>query len=427
MSKQSPRASLHFCARMIGAISLFAGSHLAQVTPQPVGFPSIPPAWRNLPLYPEIPYTPGASVGPLGPIDSPLEDADYIAFASVFWSTVDNGGTDLSALESFRWTAPAIAALTQNPYQGMDPDYWGGGKLLFEALYQHRLAPQDPNGPKLVDELIESDRNIAIAFKHWSHYHQLSTQASLDPIAHQRHMDMLTEALSTAQRAEVRGIVHMDADLTVSDRLDLTVPDSWFPAGASTPPGSSGPGFSAGSIGVTTNIIEEVQMCIDEGKGKLEDFDLYKADTNPGFLGFGGKPGFDCDDFADALAFYLSKNKKGVTACTVRVTWTTNPGSSGGKAKSAHLVTKIKAGGKYWLVDAQDGKASGPHDEGTKMDATPILCFYDIKPGSVRTEQSDRDHGYRPWCEPAPWTDSPTIVKCFEKITGLSAKCFGAK
>ncbi len=388
----------------------------------------IPFAIQGLPLDPEIPYVPGSSVGPLGPIDSPEADADYIRFAEAWWTVIDNGGTDLSPLAGFAWLAPDLVALENGLDVSTQVDPWGGGMELFARLYAHKLAPNDPFGPDHIEELLSIDPAVAEEFKHWGHYHQVVTSISADPAAHAEHMALVMDALTFQSEAVVRGLPYMDGSTLVSDRLELTGSSS--PAPAPTTPATTnkeGPAVEPGGGGPRP--VNMLDKCIRTRGGVLDPFSgqLYKADKGYYCFGLlGGCPGFDCDDFADAIGAYIIKGKQGVTTCNVYCKWTSKNPNNGKKSKAAHLVTKIKSGDCYWLVDAQTGAISGPHKNGTPMDATPVLGGYNVCPGTVVTDQKDYEHGDRsPWSgEPPPWHTSPTIVACFEMITGLQAACF---
>jgi hypothetical protein len=374
---------------LFGSVLLWSTPTAAQV---------IPPGLQNLPSHPEVPYAP-SGIAPTNPLPDPLEDAELRQYSEEFWKFVDSG--DPTGLAQHKWTAPGLLALIQG-VPGVQVDEWDGGLELFGALYQHRLKPINPTGYDSIRELIENDATIGMLFKHWTRHHQLATAATWDNIAHTMHISMLFEAYFNGVTATVHGVPLITSDLIISDRLDLEVPNAWFAISNSSSGGSRG------------GPVEEAQACIDAHLCDLKSMP-WKED---GFF----EPGFDCDDFADALGARISKGKPGVTATTVRVTWKKGTGS---KSKGRHQVTKISAGGKYWILDGQVGGATGPHDDGTPMDAEPALTGpgggYDRQPGSTRTEQSDRPLGERPWVEPAPWTESREMIECFEKETGKNA------
>lgn len=375
----------------------------------------VPPGLQGLPTYGEVRYGPGG-IPPNGPIASPEEDKDYIQYAMLFWEGADAG--TFAKLDLFNWSAPKLIELVQTPPHAQ-VDEWGGGVDLFEAVYFHRLAPYNPTGFADLHELIENDAQVATLFKHWTLHHQLATSPQWDTLAHDNHKTMLVEAYTFGMTTSVRGVPLIDGNMIVSDRLELLSPSAWFPqlayAADDAQPDPSEPASDAQ---------KEAQECIDAKKEVLDDMD-WKEDGK----GKDGTPGFDCDDFADAMGAAVSKDKEGVTANTVFVSWTSKPDGNGlKKGKGKHLVTKISAGGKYWLMDGQTGAVSGPHDDGTPMDAEPVLDGplgnYDYEPGSVRTKQTERDLDYRPTSEPPPWHKNPDMVACFEKLTGLDADCF---
>lgn len=387
-------------ATLAAAVVLFCPSAAAQ---------SPPAGLQNLPVFGEIPYLPGG-IPANGPIVDPLEDADLILFASHFWTYIDTGNS--TGLTNHRWTAPGLLEMEQE-LPAVTIDKWGGGLELFEALYQHRLQPYDPGGYESVRELIENEYTIGFSFKHWTLHHQLATSRAWDPVAHSRHLDMLVEAYTKGVTTTVRGVPRYDSTIIISDRLELEQPDAWFVSTALA---------SSRSQDCDEEAVELAQSCIDSMLCNLKSME-WKQDGSAGLFGFFGTPGFDCDDFADALGACISNGKPSITASTVRITWKKGTNR---KKKGAHQITKISAGGKYWLLDGQVGGVTGPHTDGTPMDGEPALNgpggAYDREPGSTRTQQRERPLGERPWVEPPPWTESSEMEECFEEQTGLNAE-----
>ncbi len=63
------------------SVSVTPGTGLVAIKPTT---PGVPASLKGVKLDPEVPYIPGASIGPLGPIDSPDADADYLALRRIF-------------------------------------------------------------------------------------------------------------------------------------------------------------------------------------------------------------------------------------------------------------------------------------------------------------------------------------------------------
>jgi hypothetical protein len=383
----------------------------------------IPPQLQGIPVFPPVPYMTSTSLGPFGPIENPAADADVIRYAEELWKFIDSGGTYTDPLDNFVWLAPELLALG-DPANGVlaQPDPFGGGFDLFEVIYSHRLAPFDPNGPATIQGLLEVDSFVALTWKHWTLTHQLATEPTIDLVAHQRHVDLLVNAIfGLTPYASVRGVPSFSGFL-VSDRLSIenwsAIPWAFATMATSEPD----PRAEA-----------QAQECIDMKKDDLSGFpDLYKPDQGYSWGGLsGGDPGFDCDDFADATGANITKGKSGVSYCNIYCSFNgTKPGGKKGPS-AGHLVTQIKAGDKYWLVDGQTGLTTGPHQDGTPPDASPITeGGYGAKPGTTKTDPdghapNDRSAWQGIWSgEPGPWHTDPEEVARFGEITGLDPECF---
>jgi hypothetical protein len=408
------------------ALLSLATTAFAQVTTTPS---IVPPMLEGLPFFGELPYDPFNSIGPLGPIENPEVDADLLAFAKVAWDYIDSGGANTTALLNWKWTAPDLLDLTGSGNDAdTQPAIFGGGMELFRAIYVHRLAPQTPGGPLSIFDLLETDANVALLFKHWCLTHQVVTLESWDSLAHKNHLALVTDSLGAKDYASTRGVPLILPGLLVSDRTEVEV---WAKLPWDYVGGPTGPAERPKPI--TPETKKSVEECVNNESGKLtgpwpSGKKLYKSDTLASWFGLvSGTPGFDCDDFADAIGAYLTKGKEGASYCNIYTTWTgTNPSNGKKTGKAAHLVTMIKAGDKYWLVDAQTGAKSGPFDQGTPPDASTVTGGYSKKPGSDYTDPkpippNDRSR----WSgEPPPWHTSREMKKCFKEVTGLDRDCF---
>ena len=257
---------MHTKSIFLSCALLSAGTIHAQV--------AIPPAFVGLEDFGEVPYAGGAlSFGPNGLIDSPLEDADTRAFNAAFWQVVDNGGTDLTPVTNFVWTAPTIVDMFSSE-PGADPDPWFGGLTLFEYIYGHRLGLF--GGPQSIEELIESDPSIALTWRHWTVYHQLATTNSIDSEAHFRHAELVLDTLTPAASTTMRGVPFYNGPILISDRLEITDMSTWF---FSDP----GPNPPPAPLLLTTG----TQRVLDQSKTKLAMIQgLYKEDGSA-FFGYG--------------------------------------------------------------------------------------------------------------------------------------------
>ncbi len=142
---------------------------------------------------------------------------------------------------------------------------------------------------------------------------------------------------------------------------------------------------------------------------RLKGKGLYLPDDYP-------TPGFDCDDYADALARWLQRRFSGATIQVIHTFWERPPGS--GK-KVGHVLILIKQGGYYWILDPQTGILLGPFTDDTPIDVSPILDpGYGVPPGTPVKVKGPYDPGYRGKGEPKPWWYDPDMRRHFEEKTG---------
>lgn len=101
--------------------------------------------------------------------------------------------------------------------------------------------------------------------------------------------------------------------------------------------------------------------------------------------------GFDCDDFADALAGWLLNRIgliPGVTVEQLRVSWA--------NGKIGHVMTIVTHGGYYWIIDAQTGLVRGPFPVGTPVNPREIVEIgYELQPGDTVIIKGTRPVGER--------------------------------
>ncbi len=355
-----------------------------------------------------VPYIPGRSFGPMPvPIDTQL-DQDEKTYAAAYWELLESGGMNSSLMQSFVPTSPLWNDFGSNS-QSMDHDPFAEGRYIFRNLYAHRLQLDPLAGPFVdIDELVAIDPWVYAQWRFWTLTHQVVTSAAVDSIAHTNHVNAIIEALTVGFEWTTGGIPFFD------DSVTMLVSEN-------TKKLKGNPGVAPPNPVNVGGLPAAVQACdarIRAAAGRLTGFNgLYDADGGWWL----GHKGFDCDDFADAIGSYTIKGQAGMTACTVRVTWT-----GGNKKGAAHRITKFSCGGYYWLVDAQTGAVSGPHQNGTPVDGRPVIGGYDVdqtKP--VITTDDCRALGSRPGLsEPPAWYDCQAQLDRFQQITNLDPACF---
>jgi hypothetical protein len=124
-----------------------------------------------------------------------------------------------------------------------------------------------------------------------------------------------------------------------------------------------------------------------------------------------GRPGFDCDDWADAMAGWLQHRFcEGGYADTARQKWLHVLWKEG-KGGTGHAMNIVYYGGYYWIVDAQTNAVYGPFREGDPWEVRPLLqgpnrygLPEDVVPGfGDLYNPGERSNG----TEPPAWWDSP--------------------
>lgn len=358
---------------------------------------------------PPFPYLPGSSVGPIGTVADPVYENDLLTYGNAYWALLDSGGSNTFPMQSFVPASPKWFPQGPSTQPPSDHDPFGDGLVLFRSLYLHRLQLNPAAGPLFnIEDLILTDYWVRQQFRHWSRTHQLVTATFMDPVAHQRHLNALINAFTTATEYTTLGVPFFDGALTIlcSENTKKLKGPGQNPPPAPLP------------LANETAAVQAKDALVRQRAGALSGFPtLYDPDG----WWFGGHVGFDCDDFADAIGTYITKGQAGMAATTVRVTWTDSNGAS-----QAHRVTKITCGTKYWLVDAQTGAVDGPYDTTTAADARNVVGGYDVdatKP--VVTTDDGRALGSRPgFGEPPAWFNDPAQVQRFQNITGLDPACF---
>jgi hypothetical protein len=360
------------------------------------------------PVFLPMMYFPGSSYGPIGAAPNPVLELDQFAYATAYWEMVDSCGGNSALAQAFSPLSPAWSTFNSLTSLPTDPDPFGEGRVLFRHVFHHRLQLDPLVGPIFdLDHLIASDPWVALQWRFWTQTHQLITADFLDPVAHTNHILAVVEALTVGFEWQSRGAPYFDQLFTiaVSENTKKKV-------GAPAPPPAP--------LNVAT-LPANVQTCDAAIRAKAGALSGFPALYDPDGSWFLGHVGFDCDDFADAIGSYIKKGVAGMSATTVRVTWTTPGGQS-----AAHRVTKICYLGYYWLVDAQTGAVNGPHLKATAVDARPVVGGYAIdgtKP--ITTTDDGRALGSRPgFGEPPPWYEDAAQRARFQMITGLDPNCF---
>ncbi|MEE2907753.1 MAG: hypothetical protein VX527_07960 [Planctomycetota bacterium] len=131
----------------------------------------------------------------------------------------------------------------------------------------------------------------------------------------------------------------------------------------------------------------------------------YKADSKWPW----GKPGFDCDDYADAMRWFLwhhlSEQYPEIEVFTLALYF----------GRSGHAVTALHFNGQYWFMDPQTGEIYGPFSNWEALEAA-VRSF--MKAQDMYTwPRRIKKRTTPPWNEPGYWYTDPDrrqeIADCF--------------
>lgn len=277
--------------------------------------------------------------------------------------------------------------------------------VLFTDLYADRLVlDMDDPGYYTIEDLILDDPEVFDRFMEYTTTGVLALRAERDgkDVTNQ-HMEMIALAIATD-----------DDCLEVTDYWVIAVSNTDYEVGSmlltekkKCKPPTPGPGPQP-----------EPENIPDILKNPVRDFPLRQ---HPYYEDDGSwpwsQPGFDCDDWADALAEYLRRILEGqVEDLEIWQFWVTWKGDG-------HVVTVVRINGKYYIVDGQTGMMRGPYDslEDAKDGAWDIMKDgYDVDKDDVWFPRiTKRKPGERPFVEPSPWYTDPDRRRDFEEDTGL--------
>lgn len=136
------------------------------------------------------------------------------------------------------------------------------------------------------------------------------------------------------------------------------------------------------------------------------------TDDSPGLYKEDGKfigPGFDCDDYAEAMAEWLRRKYPNAELWTLGYFW----------FGDGHAVTVIRIDGYFYMIDPQTGVISGPFATTDEVHASVkklMKDWYGVSPGWADPFERYRwrDPSARPeLIEPGPWYTDPEIKEHF--------------
>lgn len=330
----------------------------------------------------------GAVVWP-EPNEAQLQELQQ--WAAYFWHWRETGEV-LPGADGFQFSvAPG------GGFCGLQPTI-----VLFEYLYADQLTEE-----YTIWELIVDNPAIYAAFKQHSLTGELSTEL-WDP-ATELHWDMVIRAadgvidIADCDEMEYDSVGDLEVGIG-GEGLTSNVLLKKKKKPCPVPPDGDGDGVP--------DIWEELWRKIRDGvrDSGLGFHDCYQSDSSWPW----GKPGFDCDDYAEAmihwLRHYLEQDYPGIDVYFLWVTW----------YGDGHAMVVIEENGVYFLVDPQTGQTLGPFSSWAEMVAAAwdfMKVWYGVDDPWL---PSAKKRTSRPWNEPSPWYDDPERLQEFIDCMGIA-------
>lgn len=302
---------------------------------------------------------------------------------------------------------------------------------VFCKVYQHRLQP-DPRLPEYytMDDLLRDDREIFTAFRQYTTTGELKTAVDQDAEATGNHLVLAVTGLAGTWADDVYvqasfvGVV--ENELRSDTRVVAVASAGYMGDMATIPPGTPLPEPTQPSIPACLRHFVDLSRLGSECVAKC----LYTKDIDPHWFMYHrnepGRPGFDCDDFADALLAWLLHHLRGIYPGVEGyqlIHWFTDCNGT----MVGHVAVYIKIGAYFYLIEPQTGKITGPFPITDHPDPrtlhTPCGALgegvhYDpARPVRWRLAPPNK----RPEAEPAPWFTNPSMR---QKLIDCINQCY---
>lgn len=300
---------------------------------------------------------------------------------------------------------------------------------FFGKVYQHRLQP-DPGkaGYYTLDDLMRDDPDVRQAFREYTITGNAQVSGSDDAEAALNFLELAQAGLKdeTVGNVEVHAtFLQISGDTLKTDARVTVVGGGAVGDRASIAPGTplpapTGPG-----------IPDCLRHWVDQsllGNSCVASC-LYTSDVDPTWyiLFWGtGTPGFDCDDFADALTAWLLHHLRGMYPdIEISPLWFWFTDCNG--TESGHGIVYVRIGDSYYLIEPQTGRIYGPYPVAGGPDPRPaVVPCGDSTPGihydpNKPVKWKLNPPNERPGSEPNPWWDNPAMK---QKLIDCINQCF---
>ena len=347
------------------------------------------------------------------PGSGPMSDVtreELRVWAAAFWEWHETGVCPAWAL-NFQFTHPE--EFPENFAFFVDA-YEAFGKV-----YQHRLQP-DPRlaGYYSLDDLLVDNPDIYAAFKHYTITGVLKTPFADDPGAATNHLVLAVAGLEGGadEDLDVRAtyLAAENGELISDARIAAVGSAGYVGDMATIAPGTPVPGPAQPDIPECLRHFIDQSLLGDPCVAQC----LYTKDVDPSWFLFirtdPGTPGFDCDDFADALIAWLLHKLRGLypdVEAYQLVHWFTDCNGT----EVGHAVVYIKIGNYFYIIEPQTGKVSGPFPATGDPDPRTLLTPCGSPGGGIKYDPNKPvkwkllPPNKRPDVEPAPWHTNPAM------------------
>ncbi|GAB4554369.1 MAG: hypothetical protein Tsb0013_16990 [Phycisphaerales bacterium] len=314
-------------------------------------------------------------------------------YAAQFWAHMDD--PDLVPAPSDEFSFPTS--------DNFDPFYLTSA-LMSEVYADQLVSNPDLGIPYHIEDLIRDDPQVLDAFRHHTLTGELLTpMASTSAVSRHLQLALLGEVVEEAElECEPIYIVKAQAPEVRGEMVANVFDESFSQVASKKKPKPCNP---TGPPPVTIP-----QPLRDAVRDSGLDEDCWLADGGWWF----SDPGFDCDDFADAMAEWLKRQFPDAEIWNLYFSYATG----------GHAMTVIRIDGYFYLIDAQYGVIRGPFETAQEVQEAAKKIMEDLYGVEFYWIDPYRRYrwvapGWRPSLrEPVRWWEDEDMLEHF-------CDCFG--
>lgn len=353
------------------------------------------------------------SVSPSWDADDPTNVAERRQWLALAWNESRTPAQE-QEYQSFTFT-------NEMPDAGLTLVF--GELAVFANLYANRLDPAGVGGQRYgILDLLNDDAAVANKFKIFATTGQIVTGLDDDPSVLAKHLEMILDSVGEDGKYSLDGLAFEDGAF-VSEKLGLKEYEAQVSPPTNPAPATTPDPLKQFKCDLDYWVKKSLLACMASRPGPNK---LFTPENNP-LEQKKAIPRFDCDDFTDAMIWFLRKRLKAIypTAeinglayfwyCQEVDAQGNNVIGPDGKPKrtsQGHAIVIIRMDGKYWYVDPQSGDLKGPFDSTAdvydQVYATfaPCSCKAPVICKSVPMPHANPPTGPQPG--PPPYWPNPT-------------------